>query len=195
MKNEEKIIKFLENNQGYISTSDFLKLGINKPSIQKYIDNGLIERVSHGLYIDKKRFEDEYYILQKKYPSVVFSHNTALHILNLTNRVPFEINITVPRNKKVRGNYDTHRVSESYYDVGIREAKTPYGNTVKVYNAERCICDMLKNNSSYDLELQNRILDYYFKSKDKDIDKLLEYAKIFNIYDKVNTIVEVMMKW
>lgn len=32
-------------------------------------------------------------------------------------------------------------------------------------------------------------------SKDKDVDKLLEYSKIFNIYEKVNTIVEVMMKW
>ena len=28
------------------------------------------------------------------------------------------------------------------------------------------------------------------KSKDKDINRLLEYSKIFNIYDKVNTLVE-----
>ena len=32
-------------------------------------------------------------------------------------------------------------------------------------------------------------------SKNKNIDLLLEYAKIFNIYDKVNTIVEIMMGW
>ena len=47
----------------------------------------------------------------------------------------------------------------------------------------------------FDLELQNRILDYYFNSKDKNIELLLEYSKIFNIYEKVNTIVGVMMKW
>ena len=54
---------------------------------------------------------------------------------------------------------------------------------------------MLRTEGEFDLELQNRVLDYYFSSKDKNIDLLLEYAEIFNIYEKVNTIVEVMMKW
>ena len=39
------------------------------------------------------------------------------------------------------------------------------------------------------------ILKKIFIPKDKNIDLLLEYAEIFNIYEKVNTIVEVMMKW
>lgn len=195
MCNKEKIIEFLRHNNGYITTADFLNLNISKPLIQNYLDEGIIEKVSHGLYMDSKLFEDEYYILQKKYPSAIFSHNTALHILNLTNRAPLEIDITLPREKNVRGNYSVHRVSENYYNVGIIERKSPYGNLVKVYNAERCICDMLRSEGEFDLELQNRVLFYYFKSNDKDIDRLLEYAKIFNIYEKVNTIVEVMMKW
>lgn len=195
MNNEEKLKKFLNNSYGYISTTDFLKLGINKPTIQKYINKGIIEKVEHGLYMDAKLIKDEYYILQKKYPSAILSYNTALHILNLTNRVPMKIEITVPRSKKVIGNYTVHWVAENYYDIGIIEVIDPYGNPVKVYNAERCICDMLRNEGTFDIELQNRVLNYYFNSKDKDIDKLLEYSRIFNIYDKVNTIVEVMMKW
>ena len=195
MNNEEKIKDFLKNNYGYITTKDILKLGISKPLIRKYLDSGLIEKVSHGLYMDKNLFKDEYYILQKKYPKAIFSYNTAFHILNLTNRTPMEIEITVLRNKKIRGNYKVHWVSEKYYKIGIIEMESPLGNPVKLYNAERCICDMLKSKDEFDVELQNRILDYYFHSKDKDIDLLLEYAKIFNIYDKVNTIIEVMMKW
>ena len=54
---------------------------------------------------------------------------------------------------------------------------------------------MLRSNEEIDLELQNRILNYYWKSKNKNIDLLLEYAKTFNIYDKVSTIVSVIMKW
>lgn len=145
--------------------------------------------------MDTNIFEDEFYIIQKKYPSAIFSYNTALYILNLTNRTPNEIDITVPRDKTVRGNYNVHRVSENYYNVGIIETESPLGNPVKVYNAERCICDMLKSENDFDLELQNRILNYYWNSKDKNIDLLLEYAKRFNIYDKVNIIAKVMMKW
>lgn len=195
MSNEEKITEFLKKNRGYIATSDFIKLGISKPLIPRFIDEGIVERVSHGLYMDAKLFQDEYYILQKKYPFVVFSYNTALHILNLTNRTPMNLDVTIPRGKTIRGNYCVHYITEKYYKLGIIDAVTPLGNPVKVYNAERCICDMLRGEGEFDLELQNRILNYYWNSKDKNIDLLLEYAKIFNIYDKVNTIVEVMMKW
>ena len=133
---------------------------------------------------------------QTKQPPVSsLSYNTALHILNLTNRAPFKIDVTVPRDKKVRGKYNVHRVSKKYYSIGIIESLSPYGNPIKIYNAERCICDMLRTEGEFDLGLQNIVLDYYFSSKNKNIDKLLEYAKVFNIYDKVNTIAEVMMRW
>ncbi len=195
MNNEKRLVEFLETSHGYITTAELLRLNIYKSQIQFYIDKSIIEKVSHGLYMDTKILKDEYFILQKKYPLVVFSYNTALHILNLTTKTPSEIDITIPRNKRVRGNYNIHYVSDKYYDIGIIETLSPNGNPVKIYNAERCICDMLRTEGEFDLELQNRVLDYYFHSKDKDLDKLLEYAEIFNIYEKVNTIVEVMMKW
>jgi predicted transcriptional regulator of viral defense system len=195
MKSEEKVLNFLENNYGYITTKDILNLKISKPTIKFLINKRVIERVDRGLYMNTNIIKDEYYILQKKYKSVVYSYNTALHILNLTNRAPMKIDITVPRDKRVRGNYNVHRVSDKLYPIGIIETISPYGNPVKVYNAERCICDMIRDEKEFDLELQNRVLDYYFRSNVKDIDRLLEYAKIFNIYEKINTIVEVMLKW
>lgn len=195
MNSEEKLKEFLKNNHGYITTNDLLKLGIKKSSIHNFIDNKIIEKVSHGLYMDSINIADEYYILQKKYPLVVFSYNTALYILNLTNRTPDIIDITVPRKKAVRCAYNIHWVSDNYYNIGIIDAVSPLGNPIKIYNAERCICDMLRSNDEFDLELKNRVLNYYWNSKNKNIDLLLEYAKIFNIYDKVNTIVEVMMGW
>lgn len=195
MNNKEKIIEFLKNNNGYISTADFIKLRISKSLIPNYIDSGLIRKVDYGLYIDSNLIEDEYFILQKKYPSAIFSYNTAFHILNITNRTPYEIDITIKRKQRIRGDYKVHYITENFYDIGIIEVTSPCGNPVKVYNAERSICDMLKSEDEFDLELQNRILNYYFNSNNKDIDKLLEYAKIFNIYNKVNTIVEVMMQW
>ena len=195
MNNEEKIKMLFKNNNGYIRTNDLLNIGISKPIIQSFIEKGLIERVSHGIYMDAKLFKDEYYILQKRYPFVIFSYNTALDILNLTNRTSLNIDVTIPRGKTIRGDYNIHYVTDKYYKLGIIEKVSPLGNPVRIYNAERCICDMLRSEDEFELELQNRVLNYYWNSKDKNIDLLLEYAKVFNIYDKVNTIVEVMMKW
>lgn len=195
MTNEEKIKNFLKQNNGYITTAELMSLGIGRYLIPDFINEGLIRKVSFGIYIDNSLLEDPYYILQKRYSHAIFSYNTAFYILNLTNRTPHEIDISVPKGKRVRGNYNVHYVSEKYYDIGIIEAESPAGNKVKVYNAERCICDMYRTNGEFDLELQNRILDYYFHSKDKDLDRLLEYAKIFNIYEKINTVIELMLKW
>lgn len=145
--------------------------------------------------MDSINIADEYYILQKKYPLLVFSYNTALYILNFTNKTPDIIDITVPRKKAVRCAYNIHWVPDNYYNIGIIDAISPLGNPIKIYNAERCICDMLRSNDEFDLELKNRVLNYYWNSENKNIELLLEYAKIFNIYDKVNTIVEIMMGW
>ena len=193
--NIEKLKSYLNSNNGYITTKELINLGIKKFLIPKLIENKILRKVSYGLYIDYNLMEDEYYILQKRYPSVIFSGNTALYILNLTDRVPYNIDITIPKDKKVRGNYNTHVIASKYYNIGITIVNSPFGNPIKIYNAERSICDMLRYNKELDLEQQNRVLDAYFKSKDKNIDLLLEYAKLFKIYDKVNTILEVMMKW
>ena len=189
MTNEDKIKQFLDTNHGYISTSDFLRLNISKPLIKKYVDKGLINKVSHGLYIDGNTLVDDEYVFQKRYPDAIYSYKTALSMLGLIKELPEEIEITVNSKKRVLSNYKVHYISDKYYDIGIIEINNMFNNPIKIYNAERCICDMLKSDA-FNLELQNNILHNYFNSSDKDIDKLLEYSKVFNIYEKVRTLVD-----
>lgn len=189
MDNETKIKNYLDNNYGYMTTSDFLNLNISKPLIKKYVNSGLIRKVCHGLYMDSTLIPDDEYILQRRYPNVVFSYTTALYMLDLINVIPQRIEITINSKKRVLGDYNIHYVSDKYYDIGIMEIKTMLNNPIKIYNAERCICDILKSND-IDVDLQNEVLRKYFNSDKKDIDKLLEYSKIFNIYEKVKTLVE-----
>lgn len=81
--NEDKIKQFLDINHGYISTSHFLKLNITKPLIKKYVDTGLIKKVSHGLYMDSNLLADDEYVFQKRCPDAIYSYKTALCILGL----------------------------------------------------------------------------------------------------------------
>ena len=45
MRNKEKVIEFLNNNRGYITTSEFLSLGISKPLIKKFLNDVLQDRL------------------------------------------------------------------------------------------------------------------------------------------------------
>lgn len=190
----EKINTYFKKNN-YITTKELEKLGIDRRKIHNIIKKGYIKKVKRGIYMNPNVMEDEYYIIQMRYPSAIFSYNTAFHIMNMTNKTPSQIDITSVNGKTIRGNYNTHYVSEEKYNLGITTVNSPFGNPVKIYNAERTICDMLKSDNEFDLELQNRILNNYFNSKSKNIKLLEEYSKKLGIYEKVSTIIEVMMKW
>ncbi len=191
--NYEKIIEFLKNHNGYISTKEIENIGISKVQIPKLIEDEIIRKVAHGLYIDNNLIEDDFFILQKRFSNVVFSYNTACYLLNLSDRTPYELEVTTIKDHKIRDKVKVHYVAEDKFDVGIIEITSPYGNPIKIYNAERSICDILKNSNSVDIELYNKIINNYFKQRNKNLALLEEYAKIFNVHKKFQHIMEVLI--
>ena len=190
---QNKLKEFLNQNYGYIKTRDFEKLGISRPSIQGYIDKKIIRKVSRGLYIDNSLIEDEFYILQQKFSNIIFSYNTACYLLNLSDRAPYRIDVTTLNHNNISEDLDIHYVSKDKFNIGIIEIESPYSNPIKIYNAERCICDILRSPDSVDLELYNKIINNYFKQKNKDLSTLEEYSKIFNVHEKFEHIMEVLI--
>ena len=188
-----KLKKFLDNNYGYIATKDFEKIGVSKTSIPELIDKKILRKVAYGLYIDNNLIEDEFYILQKRFSNIIFSYNTACYLLNLSDRAPYKIDVTTLNHNNIGEDLEIHYVSKDKFNIGITEIKSPYGNPIKVYNAERCICDLLKNKNEVDIELYNKIIKNYFKQSKKDLETLEEYAKIFNIQEKFENIMEVLI--
>lgn len=190
---KNKLKKFLKENNGYIATKDFEKVGIYKNSIPELLDKKILRKVAYGLYIDNNLIEDEFYILQKRFSNIIFSYNTACYLLNLSDRAPYKIDITTINHNNINENLDIHYVSKEKLNIGIIEIESPYSNPIKIYNAERCICDILKNPNAVDLEIYNKIINNYFKQKDKDLNTLEEYSKIFNVYEKFKNIMEVLI--
>lgn len=188
-----KLEKYLNENYGYITSKELENIGIPRYSIQELVDKDIIRKVFRGIYIDNNLIEDEYYILQLRFSNMIFSYNTACHLLDLSDRAPYIIDVTIPQHKKVEENLNIHYVNKDKLLIGVVEIISPYGNPIKVYNAERCICDLIKNPESVDIETYNKILRNYFKSNKKDLIRLTEYAKIFNLVDKLNIVMDVMI--
>ena len=189
----KELKKFLKNNYGYITTKEFKNLGIPKTSIPELLNQNILRKVAYGIYIDSNLIEDEFYILQKRFSNIIFSYNTACYLLNLSDRLPYKIEVTTINQNNINEDLDIHYVAKEKFDIGITEIKSPYSNPIKIYNAERCICDILKNPDSVDLEVYNKIINNYFKQKNKDLSALEEYSKIFNIYDKLHHIIEILI--
>ena len=189
----KELKEFLKKNHGYITTKEFESVGISKTLIPELIKQEIIRKVAYGIYIDNNLIEDEFYILQKRFSNIVFSYNTACYLLGLSDRAPYKIEITTINHNNINEDLDIHYVSNDKFDIGLIEIESPYSNPIKIYNAERCICDILKNPESVDLEIYNKIINNYFKSRNKNLSLLEEYSKIFNVHEKFEHIMEVLI--
>ena len=149
------------------------------------------------MYILAGELPDEYALLQLRSKYAVFSYGTALFLWNLSDRVPHVYDITLPRGaninslKKDVSNLRCHYVQQEVYEIGITEIRSPQGATVKVYDRERCICDLIRDKDHVDMQLFTQAIKDYFKSKPNNR-KLLKYGRIFGIEEKIRTYMEVL---
>ncbi|MDE6604300.1 MAG: type IV toxin-antitoxin system AbiEi family antitoxin domain-containing protein [Lachnospiraceae bacterium] len=193
--NKKEIIeaKILQN-QGIIQIADIVAEGISKQYAIKYLQERNYERIAKGIYLAQDAWQDELYIISLQYKKIVYSHNTALYLLGLSEREPICFTVTVPRGYKVdyRGNGLLKRVTvvEERYSLGIDTATTPYGHIVPCYNAERTLCDIFRT----DTEIQEKqvAVKEYLNGK-KNLPRLMEYAKILHIEKKIKQYMEVLL--
>lgn len=187
----ETIKKVAELNGGYICTRDVLDLGINKVQLKKYVDQGYLEKVNHGIYQLKNFFTDDYYEVALTNKNIVFSHETALYLHGYTNRVPNMISVTVP------SGHNLHKKNLKYYytkqetiNLGVIQVLTENDNPVNAYDIHRTICDIIKNQKRIEQQVYLQGIQNYFNGSDKNIRMLLKYAKVLNIEEKVLNIVQ-----
>lgn len=79
------------------------------------------------------------------------------------------------------------------YKIGICEIASSSGNLVKVYDQERCICDLIRNRNKYEVQVFQTAIKEYMSSKDKKLSQLIVYADMMGIRDEVMKYVEVLV--
>lgn len=192
-----RIKEVAEANNGLIKTSQVEEMNISRPMLRKYMDAGKLERVRKGLYTLTDDIADEYALLQSRSKWAIFSYGTALYLWGLSDRTPHVYDITLPRGanvsllKRDNPNLRCHHVGRDVYEIGIAETVSPQGATVRLYDKERCICDLIRNKDQMDMQLYSQAIKDYFKSKPNNR-KLLKYGKLFEIEDKIRTYMEVL---
>lgn len=186
--NIEIIQKLIDSNNGYITTKELENFGISRNYLSIMTKKKMLERVAQGIYIDATKIEDVYYVLSISTPKIIYSHMTALYFHNLSIKAPdncFDITVTKKYNNPKLKKHNVFYVDDKYYGIGIMEIKTPQGNKVKVYDVERCICDIIRSKKRMDLEHVKYAVKEYLKRKDNNLIKLSKYADMFGIKEEV----------
>lgn len=191
--NIEIIESIMKMNNGYITSKELSNFEIHRMYLNIMKEQGIIEKVGNGIYIDSTKIEDSYYVFSLELSKVVYSHMTALYFYGLSIKAPNDkYDITVPNNYfnyKMK-NHNVFYVDKDIYELGLTEVETSMGNKVRAYDIERCICDIIRSKNRMDSEHVKYSIREYLKRKDKNLTKLSKYAEIMGIKNEVMSYME-----
>lgn len=198
MTNFEKISKIIKSNGGYITGNDASKANIPTAILSEYIKKYNLVKHCPGFYSTEEWIQDDYFILQYQYPKLVYSFHSAAYLHKLGDYIPTSLDVTAPKNYRpfplpregVILHTDTRDI---IYKLGISEIETIFGNKVKVYDIEKTVCDFIRNREKLDSESFVKCVTWYKKRKDKNVNRLMQYAKIMKVENKVNNLMEVLL--
>lgn len=194
----KKIEQELLHHADIITFKELKELDITTAQIRGLQKFQKLRKISRGIYIKHDELDDRYLELQKKYTHIIFSHETALYLHDLSDVTPSNYTVTVPNNYnayylKEKEQMTVKRAVEERYNAGIIEMKSPYGNPIYVYDKEKTICDILANRNNTDIQILSTALKSYFARQDKDLNTLMIYAKLLKVDKILRNYMEVLL--
>lgn len=197
MNRSDELERMAAANGGVLLTNAVVSAGISKPSLAEFVSRYGYERVERGVYCSPDAWRDEMYLLQLRCPKTVFSHDTALFLLDMTDQEPLRYTVTAgngynPSHLTADG-VKVFTVKKGLFDLGVMKASTPFGHKVAVYDRERTLCDMIRSRSGMDIRSVQDALKAYAGHKGKDLHKLMEYAKLFHVDKRLEQYLEMLL--
>lgn len=196
MNVKEKIEELREASEdGTITAAQVTEAGLHRSVLQKFVKSGEIYRFGRGLYVWSDVWEDDFYLLQRKYGRGIYSHDTALYLRGYSDRTPAKYTMTFPKGYNApslrQENLIVRRVVPENYMFGQTQIASPSGNPVRVYDLERTLCDILRGGGS-DIQLVGEAMKRYAASRDKNMHKLMRYAERLRVKPKVMRYMEIL---
>lgn len=98
---QDALYHFAEPQAGYFTARQASRAGFSWERLTDYSKNGRFQRLAHGIYrltrFPSSRFEDLFVAWLKCGPKSAISHNSALALYDLSDILPAEVHVTMPR--------------------------------------------------------------------------------------------------
>ena len=193
----EKLKTLLTEHGNTITTAEANAAGIPNEGLRILVSKGLLERVSHGVYISPEAFLDKMYVLNKRLSKIIYSHETALYLHDLTDRDPIQYVVTVPTGYEVKRlkeeNVKVFYIKRELHELGASTMITVFGNNVTAYNPERTICDCIRSRNQMDISVVTDAIKRYTKLQNKDLNLLMSIAAKLKVANIIQNYIEVLL--
>lgn len=179
----------IKNNNGIITTKQFVALGFNRQLLARYENELFLRRLQQGVYTLNELYEerdvDNLLMFRSQY--LIFSHYSAIWQLGLSER-PKKFYVTLPRNKSLPRSIgyrcEAFYVRPDFHELGMMETYNYIPVPVRYYKAERIICDFIRTNKRIgDKKTRMAVELCLSKGKVSNV-RLKEYIEKFDIVEE-----------
>ena len=182
-----------------ITNKEAENLGYTRHNLSELTKSGQLERLRPGLYQLKGKVKDDFVLISSNSNRIIFSHQTAFYLHDLSDRTPNVFHISVPQGynaSHIKNRYEdlqVHYVKKDLYEIGKTEIKSPQGNLIPVYDIDRTICDIIIDREKIDKQIFIEAIKRYFKSPNKSLRQIIKYSRLFKIEDEIRKYMEVLL--
>ena len=196
----DELVSYIDAEGGVAYSSQLKGAGFSAGLISYVSEAGHIDRISRGIYCTPDVFEDDFLVIGARWRKCIFSHNSALYLNGLSDRLPSAQSVTVPRGyNPVRlieefPGIQIHWVRPDVYELGATNIITPSGNRVRCYKPERSIAELIRQRklSGVDAQLMRDAIGGYFNSREKDIHELARMCEVLGVRRELQVYLEVL---
>lgn len=186
-------------DQMIFSVDELKELGYSHYKINQLVEDGALQKLNKKYYVNINYVgeESDFYYVPAYAPKGVICLMSAAAYHNLTSERLDAIDVAIQRKAKISTLPDWPEFSVYYYtderfETGIQTVKEGK-NCFKVYDAEKTVVDIVFYRGKVGIEETKEVLVNYLKRKDRDLNRLIQYAELLKCGDTMKKYLEVLI--
>lgn len=173
---------------GHLRMSQAVKLGINRHILYALVDQGVVERVSRGVYRLAEMppiGNPDLVIVGLRIPQAVVCLVSALAFHEITTQIPHSVSIAVARaSRRPSLGYpplSVHKFADPDFKAGV-EVHDIDGIFVKIYSPEKTLVDCFKFRNKIGMDVVLEAMRLYKSRRQFNLEAILTYAKVCRVH-------------
>ncbi len=191
---ENNIVEKFRENGGYLTRRE-LQNGKQRYQLRRMAEENIVKRVKPGVYLLKELASTKTMIdVERIIPEGVLCYYSAWFHYGLTTQIPQLYHIAIVKNRRVTlpefPPIQLHYWQEKYVLLGktIQEIE---GLNVPITDLEKSVCDAVKFRTKIGMDVSAEILRNYLARSNRDLNKLMRYAKAMRIGTTMKTFITI----
>lgn len=182
------VLTLFREKGGVVRMSEALQAGISRKTLYGLLDNGLVERISRGVYRLTSLpglSSPDLVAVAARVPNGVICLISALAFHELTTQIPHAVDIAISYGTRApRVDYPPINVYRFSGEAFTASIQTPLvdGKRLRIYGPEKSIADAFKCRNKIGLDVALEALrTWRSRRRQKNLHHILEYARVCRV--------------